>query len=445
MMAMKHKIRIISVLLLIFGLTASGQDLATLQGQIDQAKAMLENNDLMSAEMFVQQVLAQDSSFAPAYYLLHEIELRRGNLTEAQQAVRKAIDFNPTDETYRERFDQIRDLVNMIRDGQREYDAGNPDNAKRVYLQVAEKYPNFADTYYRLGVIALLQDDHEAALKYYDKAIELSGGDEKYTRAKRVMVQKYYQDGLNAYKINDLTTAEKKLNIAISIDPTFSTAYQLLGAIKRKAGDIEKAIDYLQQGIEANANDEALRYNLAIYLQNVGEHLKALEQLKKCVEINPNYDKAYAVMGRIYLDRKNLKEAEASYAKAVSLDKTSAAAWEGYGAVLMELDRYEEAVEALKNAAKYSPRNAQVYYRLAEAYNYLEKYELAIEAAKNATQINSNFGAAWYEMGMAFALMGNNDDAINAFNRARTDARWRKVAEYEIEQIRKGKPVSRQQ
>jgi tetratricopeptide (TPR) repeat protein len=111
----------------------------------------------------------------------------------------------------------------------------------------------------------------------------------------------------------------------------------------------------------------------------------------------------------------------------------------------MELDRYEEAVEALKNAAKYSPRNAQVYYRLAEAYNYLEKYELAIEAAKNATQINSNFGAAWYEMGMAFALMGNNDDAINAFNRARTDARWRKVAEYEIEQIRKGKPVSRQQ
>jgi len=444
-MAMKHKILIVSVLLLIFGLSAPGQDLAALQNQIDQAKALLENNDLMSAEMFLQQVLVQDSSFAPAYFLLHEIELRRGNLTEAQQAVRKAIDFNPTDETYRERFDQIRDLVNMIRDGQREYDSGKPENAKRVYLQITEKYPDFADTYYLLGVIALLQDDHETALKYYDKAIELSGGDEKYTRAKRVMVQKYYQDGLNAYKINDLKTAEEKLRVAISIDSTFSTAYQLLGAIKRKAGDIEKAIDYLRQGIDANANDEALRYNLAIYLQNIGDLLKALEQWKESVRLNPNYFKAYTVMGRIYLSRKNLKEAEASYAKAVSLDKTSATAWEGYGAVLMEQNRYEEAVEALKNAAKYSPRNAQVYYRLAETYNYLKKYELAIEAAKNATKINSNFGAAWYEMGMSYALMGNNDDAINAFNRARLDAKWRKVAEYEIEQIRKGKPVSRQQ
>ncbi len=444
-MAMKQKILIVSVLLLIFGLSISGQDLTVLQSQIDQASTMLENNDLMSADMFVQQVLAQDSTFAPAYYLLHKIELRRGNLTEAQQAVRKAIDFNPTDETYRERFDQIRDLVNMIRDGQREFDGGSPDDAKRVYLQITEKYPIFADTYYRLGVIALLQDDHEAANKYYDKAIELSGGEEKYSRAKRIMVQKYYQDGLNAYKINDLSTAEKKLNVAISVDPSFSTAYQLLGAIKRKAGDMEKAIDYLQQGIENNPNDEALRYNLAIYYQNTGDRGKALEQLKKSIEINPNYDKAYTVMGRIYLDRKNLTEAEKSYAKAVSLDKTSEAAWEGYGAVLMELDRYADAVEALQNAVKYSPRNAQAYYRLAESYNYLEKHELAIEAARNATQLNSNFGAAWYEMGMAYALMDNPDDAINAFNRARTDARWRKVAEYEIEQLRKGKPVSRQQ
>lgn len=442
---MKYKILKTSVLVMIFGVISFGQDVSALQSQIDNAANMLKNNDILTAEMLVQQILIQDSTFAPAYFLLHEVELRRGDLTKAQEAVRKAIDFDPTNEEYRKRFDEIRDLVNMIRDGQREYDSGNPENAKRVYLQVVEKFPTFSDTYYRLGTIALLEDDHENASKYYDKAIELSGGDEKYIHTKRVMVQKYYQDGLNAYKINDLATAEKKLNIAVSIDPTFSSAFQLLGAVKRKSGDLDAAIQYLEQGIEANPNDEILRYNLALYLQSRSNKDKAIEQLNKCIEINPKYDKAYTMRGKIHLDNKNLKEAEEDYVKAIALDKTSAAAWEGYGAVMMELNRYEEAIEAFENAAKYSPQNAQIYYRLAEAYNNIEKYDLAIEAARNATRLNANFGAAWYEMGMAYALSGNEEAAINAFNRARADQRWRKIAEYEIEQIRKGKPVSRQE
>ncbi len=185
---MKPKIFILSVLSLIFALTLSGQDLEMLQDQVDQAEELIEENDILTAEMMLQQVLEQDSTFAPAHFVMHEIELRKGNLTEAQQAVRKAIDLNSGEESYRNRFDEIRDLVNMIRDGQREYDSGNVDDAKRIYTETAEKHPNFSDTYYRLGVIALREDDYETAINHYDKAIELSGGEEKYNRAKRVMV-----------------------------------------------------------------------------------------------------------------------------------------------------------------------------------------------------------------------------------------------------------------
>ena len=439
---MKRKIHIISVLFLIFSLTLFSQDLGMMQSQIDQAAEQLKNNDILSAQMLFQQVLAQDSTFAPAHMLAYEVEIRRGDLTAAQQAISKAIQYN---EDYRPRFDEVRDLVNMIRDGQREFDGGSVANAKRVYNQIVEKYPNFSEAYYRLGVIALLEDDHIQATDYYNKAIELSGGEEKYTRAKLVMVQKYYQDGLNAYRINDLSSAEEKLIVSISVDPQFSRAYQLLGAIKRRAGDIDSAIHYLEQGLIHNPEDESLLYNLGLYYQSTGNNSKALEYLKKTIEINPNYDKAHTNLGKIYLDQKNLTLAESHYAKAVSLDNTSAAAWEGYGSVLMELKKYDEAVEALKSAVQYSPRNHQAYFRMAESYNELGKYELAIEAAKNSTRINSNFGASWYEMGMAYALMGNNDEAINAFNRARTDARWRKIAEYEIDLIRRGRPVSRQE
>jgi len=439
---MKRKILIISVLSLIFSLTLSSQDLGMLQSQVDQAAEQLKNNDVMVAQMLLQQVLAQDSTFAPAHMLAFKVEIRRGDLTAAQQAISKAIKFN---EDYRPNFDEVRDLVNMIRDGQREFDGGSVANAKRVYNQIVEKYPNFSETYYRLGVIALLDDDHVEANNYYNKAIELSGGEEKYTRAKLVMVQKYYQDGLNAYKINDLKTAEEKLKVAISVDPEYSRAYQLLGAIKRRAGDIDGAIRYLEQGLVHSPEDETLLYNLGLYYQSTGNSSKAMEYHKKTIQINPNYDKAHSNLGKIYLDQKNLTLAETHYSTAVSLDNTSAAAWEGYGSVLMELKKYDEAVEALKSAVQYSPRNHQAYYRMAESYNELGKHELAIEAAKNSTRINANFGAAWYELGMAYAFTGNNDEAINAFNRARTDARWRKIAEYEIDLIRKGKPVSRQE
>ena len=54
-----------------------------------------------------------------------------------------------------------------------------------------------------------------------------------------------------------------------------------------------------------------------------------------------------------------------------------------------------------------------------------------------STEIKNRFGGAWFELGIAewCGGKGNKIAALNAFESARNDRSWRKMAEYEIDKV----------
>ena len=74
----------------------------------------------------------------------------------------------------------------------------------------------------------------------------------------------------------------------------------------------------------------------------------------------------------------------------------------------------------------------------AGAQNLKGDCQSAKEAARKSADLKSRFGGAWYELGIAewCGGRGNKAGALNAFERARNDRDWRKMAEYEIDKVK---------
>ncbi|MCK5519819.1 MAG: tetratricopeptide repeat protein [Candidatus Marinimicrobia bacterium] len=431
------------LIILSLSVILTANDNAELQSQVDEASVLLKESKIMESEILLQTVLMEDSTFATALFTYHSLELQRGNLTESQLKLKKAIANKPDDEDYRKRFENLTALVNQLKDAKRELDGGANENSKKIYGEIITNFPDFAEAYYLLGIVNLREDDYKASSKNFKKASSLAPDEAKYTNAIRNLLGKYFKEGMDAYKFGDYMTAEEKFRITIEIDPSFVNAYMQIGIIKRKAGDLDGAITCLEKGVKASPTDVKALYNLGLFYKSSNRMSESKKMFQKAIDVNPNFSKAYTGLAGILASEKNTAKAEAMFKKSLDLNDKSAAAWDGYGALLLSIGKYTAAEKALKEATRLSPRNYRSFFRLAECSNNLKKYNEAIAAAKAATKLNKRFAAAYIEMGFAYYGLGKIDDAINAFNRARNDPQWRKYAEHQIAALRDGKEIQR--
>ena len=100
------------------------------------------------------------------------------------------------------------------------------------------------------------------------------------------------------------------------------------------------------------------------------------------------------------------------------------------------LDKVEEAIAEEEIAITLDPeRNWKAYYYLAEAQNRLGECGHAKEAATKCLKIRRNYAPALMELGDAYACLGEEEQALGAYEKAKRDSRWRELAAYKIDSI----------
>lgn len=415
------------------------------QQKVDVATQLISEFDAASAQAMLDEVLAQDSTFAPALYAYHQIELMYGNLTEAQSLVREAIEYSPSEQSYRDKFDELRDLINQVKDAQREVDSQNYEAAKRIYNELIVANPSIAEIYYRLGFVAIQENDYDAARDNFDKASILAPTVEKYTKAKNILAGKILQEATSSMRMNDMLSAERKARTALRINPEFGSAYGLLGYIKLRQGDITSAMENMEKAVAYDPESRSAWYNLGSTYRRTKQYEKAEKALLKAIAIEPSYAKSYSTLGQVYLALNKLDKAEINLKKSISLEPNSAAARESYGELLSNQERYSEAIVQLSEATKLITNPTKKYltnYRLAYAYNRSGEYRKALDIAKEVTTVKSTFGGGWFELGIAYAKLGDTQNAINAFNKGRSDKKWIAMINPERERLIQGKGLS---
>ena len=128
--------------------------------------------------------------------------------------------------------------------------------------------------------------ERERARESLKRALELKADD-----AQSLYIMAILQD--------DVLRSEDLLKEAIDLDPTLIAAYNDLGAIYHLKDDLDNEETIYLRGLEINADNETLHFNLGILYQELGRNSEALSEFETYLRIFPDAPDREEVESRI--------------------------------------------------------------------------------------------------------------------------------------------------
>jgi tetratricopeptide (TPR) repeat protein len=424
------------MLILIIGLSIA-QD-GDLENLLSQGIAAIGNGEWDKAEEILIGAIAIKADFAPALVQLAHVSVRNGDMDQTKDYLRQAIDIDPENEEYRSEYDQLNEINKFMSQGARELDAGEFENSFNSYTQVIEKYPYMTEAIYSLGIVKLRENDFDAAVDYFNDALEVNPNHEKSQQSLKGVAGKMFNEGNNSYRRRDYSGARDLYNKVVSIDNSFYQAHYQLGVVETRLKNITSAISSYTKSVEAKPDFYQGWYGLGIAKRTNGDDNGALAALQKSIDINPSYAKAYCAMGDIYYKNNNASKARSSCQQAIQVDGTYAKPYITLATINIDNKEYEQALTNLELATALDRKDDTAWFRIAQVNNILGNCEEAKRAARKSLDLEDKFGGAWVELGIAEYCggSGNKTAALNALDKARNDRSWKTYAEHEMDKIR---------
>jgi tetratricopeptide (TPR) repeat protein len=275
-----------------------------------------------------------------------------------------------------------------LEQGKKLMDEWEFERAKDVLLEVVEEQPDNAEANFLLCHAFLALGDHDNAIKYGKKAVEL---DDSVSNYHLWLGRAHGMQAQNGSKIKAIFRAN------------------------RAKGEFERAVELDSTNIDA-------RLQLAQYLMTApgiagGDKRKAKQQ----VEIIEQMDSLYGAFGWGYYwqFRGDTTKAEEAFRRAVRLDTTyNHQATYALGFFIQDQKRYHEAAQVFENGFKKYPHDTGLLYQVGRSYIFSEdsldkaercfKQYLQVEPKKNAP----DWAAAHWRLGMVYELKGVLEPAL---------------------------------
>lgn len=243
-----------------------------------------------------------------------------------------------------------------------------------LILQALEKSDPFNPEIYitKASVFSQLRD-HEKAIKYFEKAIDVS------------------QD------FDESETDDIRFDLALEYE---------------NIHDYTNAIKVLTKILEHSPDNEAAIYEVAYCYERLGNFDKCIEFYTKYIDNNPYSFTAWYNLGNIYFLKNNVEKALWAYDYAIIINDDFSSAHFNMGNTYMQTAEYEKAIDSYKRCIEIDGEEALTLSYLAEAYERLEMYDEALKYYEQSRQLNPELAEAWLGIGIIKELQGDIIEAI---------------------------------
>ena len=150
----------------------------------------------------------------------------------------------------------------------------NFEAAVKSFKKAIKLNPKHSMAFYELGVIYEQQKNYDEAIKNYTESLRIKENSEAFQN----LGVCYLKKGL-------LKEAYRNLTKAMLLNPNKYTIYNNIGAVLEKSGNYDTAVQMLEIGIRLNPKNVIGYYNLGIAYDKKGEFGKALENYEKAIEL----------------------------------------------------------------------------------------------------------------------------------------------------------------
>ena len=153
--------------------------------------------------------------------------------------------------------------------------------------------------------------------------------------------------------------------------------------------ETEIGFENLKKAIEIFPNYFDALNRLGVEYVNHNKFIESLPYLTKAIEVNPRSFLSFYALGIAFYNLKQWKEASEAFRETVNINSQSALAHLKYGMILRIIGNYKDAETMLlkaKELAKESPI-ADIHWQLALLYNKIERYKEAADELETFLKI----------------------------------------------------------
>jgi Flp pilus assembly protein TadD len=194
--------------------------------------------------------------------------------------------------------------------------------------------------------------------------------------------QYHYEKAMVAMRYELPDMALSFLQQALSLDPNFYPAYNLLGVIYHKKRDYQAAAEALTRAIELKPDSGEAHHNLGVVYQDMGLTEKAEQEYRRAIELG--YDRSLFLLARLLLDQKKYDEAIAFGLKAAQLEPKNPAVFNLLGVACNEKRDYKSALAYFQRAMNLAPEDPVIWINMAIAHLNNGERERARELLEKA-------------------------------------------------------------
>lgn len=337
----------------------------------------------------------------------------------------------------------------------------NFDKAMDLLVQEVQKNPKSDEGHYLLGVVYGEKNEYDKMNDSYNKSLAVSNNfKDNIEQSKQYYWTtlfnrgvKSYQEGVNSQNEDSsrvhFSKAANYFETAINIIPDSTDAYKNLAFVYINTREYDKAAEPLKKLKDKEKSVESYQF-LGEILYEQGNQLKendstaamnyyneAINVLEEGRKIYPNEPKILLALSNSYIAANKLDVAKDVFKAGVEAEPGNKYYRYNYGVLLLGAEEYAEAEKQFVKAIEIDPDYENALYNLGVTYvkwgthlneladqkgetseEYKVKYQMALPHLEKVTQMKSDDAVLWELLGKVYTVLGMQDDAINAFNKA---------------------------
>jgi len=325
-----------------------------------------------------------------------------------------------------------------------DYNGGRFDNAYSLTLKATEKNPDNEEAWYYLGEIQGKRGEIKEMVGSFEKSLAINNTyQNEINISERTYFNRFYNDGVSAYnaliKTEDKSSEEatKQLNNVISNFTKANYIYndyltnRLMAISYQVVGDDSNSLKYFYAAADANPDTASAFADLGYYYQRHQEFLKAAEQFKKGIEVDPKNSECLIRYAES-LDMANEQEAAIdAYKAAIEISPSEKAIPFNLGLLFfkkanaVEGDEaqkkkyWEESVLYFDKAREIDPEIKEIYDLLGTLLLQLQQFEKAKEILEQGVERFPESASVWQSLSFVYAKLGEQKKAEEAFEKSK--------------------------
>jgi tetratricopeptide (TPR) repeat protein len=316
---------------------------------------------------YIKGPINPDRAKAYFHYALSKLYEKEGNRSRSEEELRSALAFDPKSSILRSETAEIR-----LR-------SGKVEEASALCREAISLDKDNSDAHFLLANIYLFQSEQP-----------------KPTVS--------HQDAINEFKE------------VIRIKPDHDSAYLKIGQIYLRQNEAEKAVEYLEKGIETAGASDDYYFFLAQAYQQTGKSKEALNSALRAVQINPAASNT-ELLEKLLSESGRTKDAVDMYKQVLQMDAENLEIKKRLGAALLSNNQFDEATKILEEVHAAEPEDLPTMIQMARSFLGTQQYQKSIEILQTALKLDpSNTGTQYY-LAYTYAEMGETEQAMSGFRK----------------------------